>query len=1025
MILMRRILLLLSLLLVLAAPALATDITVNSFPVPNYRWGGTTAKVRLYSNMAWTDSTGVPHIVGTPGNQTGFYQEINCTVTGSTLYIPQFVLPSTIDSIDHNQVRITAVIFDYRGNAHEQLFANWRIPNQPATTTWPVLVVYNASTQPPLAPNYATLTQVSAMIVSAINASTAAATTRFAPGDTANACSPRDVFFRDADGHYYGCPTSNNPAQFLLAGDPIDPNNITNQTAISGVVTPEQYGAIHDGTSHPLSGRYATLALAQAAYGGAYSFVTSLAQEIDYAAVKAASNTALGADTVVTGAFQPIDSSSTVTSIVDSSASFEVDALAGKVLTLRYYNGFTDSRVVVSNTATTISVSAFSFDFHACTGETCLAACALPPQTFDCIAYTLSTQGEHGYANAKLNKPVFLPAGTYIFGNDTWLIRNASGIHIYGAGRTATKIQSNTTVFATDGLWYSQLGGIEFDKLTTAAVPTVDIDGNVPGHPYTTRSVQGNKFSDLLVDGGGGTGTNAAFHMCRMGLSGAQCSEDVFIQNHFQNNERAVAIEGFNALNNIFIGNNFQNYLTGAFFNGGSAAFYKTAWQCTRGYAQIAAGGADIDASTAGVNDTIIDDGSDSESLVHYKGGLSQIAYIRGLVQRCGSCYAWTANAVVALNLGLQSAVTGGLYRVTTAGTSTSSLPVFSGATVTDGTAVWTLVDFNNNTVPAGYLDGTSGLRGPGTLRAAVRSDIRSVEVTGLSTYAVPMGVEHVLVNAAASNVVITLPTRSYSGGDTFGARVTVSQYNGVSQSGHTVTVTAAIGIEGGDFTLLGTGGGYATFTASGGGDLTQRYYRVAQTPSSDAATLNGTTFAAPGPIGGGTPGAITGTTITANTSLVINGGTALATTNRTGTGNLVLATNPTITPASVTITNGAALVEGRLSTVSGVDMNTATPTILYTCPAARTCVITRVVVRSASTSLTTASYSLGWTSAAYSDVIGNATHTELTGATLYTILTAKTGATIGNSTDTFRVLMNTLQGGAATTTIDVYGMTF
>lgn len=114
-----------------------------------------------------------------------------------------------------------------------------------------------------------------------------------------------------------------------------------------------------------------------------------------------------------------------------------------------------------------------------------------------------------------------------------------------------------------------------------------------------------------------------------------------------------------------------------------------------------------------------------------------------------------------------------------------------------------------------------------------------------------------------------------------------------------------------------------------------------------------------------------------------------------------------------------------RLSTTAAVNMNTATATTLYTCPAASTCIITKVVVRNASTSLTTASYSFGWNSATFNDVVANAVHTELTGATLYTSLPAKAGSAAGAAAGTFKVLMNTLQGGAATTTIDVFGYVF
>lgn len=117
--------------------------------------------------------------------------------------------------------------------------------------------------------------------------------------------------------------------------------------------------------------------------------------------------------------------------------------------------------------------------------------------------------------------------------------------------------------------------------------------------------------------------------------------------------------------------------------------------------------------------------------------------------------------------------------------------------------------------------------------------------------------------------------------------------------------------------------------------------------------------------------------------------------------------------------------VEYKLATVTGVDMNTATPTALYTVPTGRSCIITKVVVRAASTSLTTASYSFGFNSATFNNVVADATHTELTGSTLYTALAAKTGATRGAAADVFKVLMNTLQGGAATTTMDVFGYLF
>lgn len=116
-------------------------------------------------------------------------------------------------------------------------------------------------------------------------------------------------------------------------------------------------------------------------------------------------------------------------------------------------------------------------------------------------------------------------------------------------------------------------------------------------------------------------------------------------------------------------------------------------------------------------------------------------------------------------------------------------------------------------------------------------------------------------------------------------------------------------------------------------------------------------------------------------------------------------------------------LTETFLQTANLVDMNTATPTTLFTVGQFSSgVVITKVVVRNASTSLTTASFSFGWNSASYNDVVANATHTELTGSTLMTILAPKTGAKIGVAADNLKIQLNTLQGSAATVSVDVYG---
>lgn len=113
---------------------------------------------------------------------------------------------------------------------------------------------------------------------------------------------------------------------------------------------------------------------------------------------------------------------------------------------------------------------------------------------------------------------------------------------------------------------------------------------------------------------------------------------------------------------------------------------------------------------------------------------------------------------------------------------------------------------------------------------------------------------------------------------------------------------------------------------------------------------------------------------------------------------------------------------EFLLKTTDLVNLNTATATLLYTVPTGYIAVPTRFVIRAASTSLTTVSFSIGWNSATFNNVLADATHTELTGATLYTVLLPKTGAVRGVAGDTLKLLCNVLQGSAATCSVDVFG---
>jgi len=110
------------------------------------------------------------------------------------------------------------------------------------------------------------------------------------------------------------------------------------------------------------------------------------------------------------------------------------------------------------------------------------------------------------------------------------------------------------------------------------------------------------------------------------------------------------------------------------------------------------------------------------------------------------------------------------------------------------------------------------------------------------------------------------------------------------------------------------------------------------------------------------------------------------------------------------------------LSRTTGVDLNSAVATELMRVPYGFKAIINSVVIYGADTSLTTASYSFGYNDPDYDNVIANATHTELVDATVLVRLPAKAGAKIGVSGDQFKIIANTVQGAAATVSIDVLG---
>jgi hypothetical protein len=413
------------------------------------------------------------------------------------------------------------------------------------------------------------------------------------------------------------------------------------------VLNARVYGAVCDGGSHPLSGYYGTLAAAQAVY----PFITSLSQQLDYAAAKAAANVAFGPD-----------------------------------------------------------------------------------------------GSEHG-TNTALNVPLLFPAGTCNFGSDELLIRNADGIRIEGAGKTATILEGSGIVLGFDGLWYSELSNFEVSTTGSSATAALDIDGNVPGHPYGTRGVQGNLLENVLVVGGGARTAQYALAWCRQGTNNAQCSENTMVNLHVANAISPFYIIGFNALDNVWIGGDAQSFKGPGVYNyEASLDLIKISFEGGQGCQQITDNTYDIDGSAGGVGGSIRIVGGRTEDYQLFNGNAAAPAVITGVSTNPAS-FSWAANQVVTLNEGtFQTGADGHnhLYCVTTGGTTGSgSAPTWpASGTVTDGTAVWTTTAYYTANVPAGRFDFSSNHYDPSGLVLASGQfeqggDIRSNFASGQYTYVV------------------------------------------------------------------------------------------------------------------------------------------------------------------------------------------------------------------------------------------------------------------------------------------------
>lgn len=127
-----------------------STVSISTFQIADYNYGGSTAKLRLYASQNWTDSAGNPYI---GGSHAGWFQEISLSVSGTTITVPTFSTVSTLDALDYPMTTIDGVIYDHLNTRREVLFSGWSIPTN-TPTTWAQLQIFNLGSLLVQAPDF-------------------------------------------------------------------------------------------------------------------------------------------------------------------------------------------------------------------------------------------------------------------------------------------------------------------------------------------------------------------------------------------------------------------------------------------------------------------------------------------------------------------------------------------------------------------------------------------------------------------------------------------------------------------------------------------------------------------------------------------------------------------------------------------------------------------------------------------------------------------------------------------------------
>lgn len=144
--------------------------TISSYSIAGWQYGGTTATLKAFANQDFSSSDGQIIKAGNASTGAGFFRTYTCTVSGTTLTIPQITdIPTTTDSPDNPNATITLRFYDYRGTARDYWASGFQFRHTFASPQdWATIWNYNHPPGVPATPPAATVDQVGQMINAAL-----------------------------------------------------------------------------------------------------------------------------------------------------------------------------------------------------------------------------------------------------------------------------------------------------------------------------------------------------------------------------------------------------------------------------------------------------------------------------------------------------------------------------------------------------------------------------------------------------------------------------------------------------------------------------------------------------------------------------------------------------------------------------------------------------------------------------------------------------------------------------------------